>query len=142
MLITAQLRHIDAKEFSLEGRFTATWGNHTGDFVVIRLPSNVGGSRVWLRCKCGRTVKRLYFYGQWLRCRHCLRLGYQSQLVDGYTRQVWREDRLRKLLPCGARRPKGMHRATYYRIKAAILDAQEKQNDFLLIRFARLMGLR
>ena len=142
MLTTGQLRYIDAKQCPDEGTLTAQWSSHSATFYAIRLPANVGGTRLWLRCACGQTVKRLYFYKQWLRCRHCLRLGYQSQLVDGHTRACWREEKLRKLLPCGARRPKGMHRTTYWRIQAAIRHAQELQDYYFcamvapfLIRF-------
>ncbi len=133
MLITEQLQHIDAKVFSLEGSRIADWNGYSATFEFVRLPSNVGGSQLWLHCACGRTVKRLYFYRAWLRCRHCLQLGYQSQLVDGYTRQIWREDRLRKLLPCGARRPKGMHLKTYRRIREAIRNAQEMQDYYFCL---------
>lgn len=130
MVIVEQLRFIDAG-LCKNGPGTYYFNGH--EATVINRASNVGGSRLWLRCACGRTVKRLYFYGKWLRCRHCLRLGYQSQLVDVYTRQIWREEKLRKLLPCGARRPKGMHRATYRRIKAMIRDAQELQDCYFSV---------
>lgn len=142
MLTTAHLQRINVKQFRSEGTMNATWGKHSGTFNIVRRPSNVGGSRLWLQCACGRTVKHLYHYQQWMRCRHCFNLAYQCQTVDMYTRAQWQVDKLRKRLPCGARRPKGMHLKTFRNIKAAIHNAEEKQDDYLLLRFGRRMGLK
>lgn len=139
MLTTGQLRYIDAKQLPGCGTATITSGATPYTFTAVWKPSNVGKRRLWMRCACGRAVKRLYLYEKWLRCRHCLRLGYQSQLVDGHTRQIWREDKLRKMLPCGARRPKGMHRTTYRRIKAAIQVANYMQDYYFCQLAARFL---
>ncbi|MBK6321284.1 hypothetical protein [Candidatus Aalborgicola defluviihabitans] len=89
-------------------------------------PCQLGGARQWFTCpSCGKRVAVLYGPGKYFACRRCCGLGYASQkegLGDRSSRQA---DKIRNRLGWQAGilngeggRPKGMHWATYRRLKA------------------------
>lgn len=87
-----------------------------------------GGVRLWFLCPaCDRRVVALYGSGRLFLCRHCNKLTYASQQERIADRMMRKARRLRNRLRAGAStglipRPKGMHRATYYRL---LYDAQK-----------------
>ncbi|WP_216597714.1 hypothetical protein [Loktanella sp. 3ANDIMAR09] len=89
-------------------------------------PCHLGGTRAWFLCPargCGRRVATLYG-GAVFACRHCHGLAYPSENESARDRAARRADKLRERLgwPVGIfngsnwGRPKGMHRATYWRL--------------------------
>lgn len=111
-------------------------------------PCTYGGARPWFLCPgeveedgkkkpCRRRVAVLYHATcpNVFRCRHCLNLAYPSQKerLDGRPFRRAKKKRLRigGLLLAGncldpiPDRPKGMHRKTYERIRAAIERDEE-----------------
>jgi hypothetical protein len=139
-MLTSQLPHIPADSFPREGSYGVTLAGQHVVLTVERRPSNVGGSRLWLLCNCGRGVQKLYLYRGCLYCRNCLRLSYPSQAIDGFDRMERRLYELRKLLRCGARRPQGMHRKTFRRIKSMIEETQDRQDLYWFQRVRGLLG--
>lgn len=96
---------------------------------LVRLawtPCNFGGKRPWFLCPslgCWRRVATLYA-GEVFACRTCHRLVYETQRLAGDRRAVRRAERIRIRLGGGGdvaagfpRRPKGMHRRTYERLR-------------------------
>lgn len=97
-----------------------------------------GGSRPWFRCVCssgdrycGKRVAKLYGAGKLFACRHCYRLGYQSQLERGPGIPLHAANKLRtklggdpgmaSLIP---NKPKGMHWRTYNAAVRRIWDLE------------------
>ena len=89
-------------------------------------PCQYGGKRVWWLCPmggCGRRVAVLYSSAMFA-CRHCQQRAYQSQRESREDLDARRINKLRTRLgwkagifhPAGGR-PKGMHWATYWRLK-------------------------
>ena len=87
-----------------------------------------GGSRPWFICPatgCGRRVAKLYLGGSGVfACRHCYRLAYDCQRETADDRATRRAETIRQRLGWEAgilnfpgRRPKGMHRRTFERLK-------------------------
>lgn len=85
-----------------------------------------GGERVWWLCPmpgCGRRVAVLYG-GAMFACRHCHQRAYQSQRESREDLEARRINKVRARLgwkagifnPAGGK-PKGMHWATYWRLK-------------------------
>ena len=100
---------------------------------LIRLsttPCNYGGTRRWFVCPdhpFGKRVAVLYWGGKHFRCRHCCGLAYTSQREDRKYRALRRLLKLRKRLgitgPSDSpvpRKPEGMRKATYARLKQKI----------------------
>lgn len=79
-------------------------------------PCNYGGGRRWFLCPhCGRRCGVLYM-GYSVACRRCLNLVYPCQ-ADRYKRGwclYWKI--LEKIGGVHGKRPKGMHRETFYRL--------------------------
>ena len=115
-----------------------------GESVVQRVPilhtaCNYGGARTWFGCPCcGRRVAVLFLAGGRFRCRHCGRVAYGSQSDDASGR-AWRQQAKAeaKLNPDGSK-PKGMRWATYARLRAVILDCEERRDNELTAAALRL----
>lgn len=92
---------------------------------------NYGGRRPWWRCPvCGVRVAILYGAARFL-CRRCSALAYPSQNENEGDRALRRANKIRARL--GGRpgmlnafppRPKGMHHATYRRLRWEVEDAE------------------
>ena len=90
-------------------------------------PCNYGGQRPWWHCPalgCGRRVAVLYG-GKVYACRHCHKLAYRTQREQDHDRAGSKADKLRDRLKWEAGilngnggKPKGMHWATFLRLKA------------------------
>lgn len=102
----------------------------TGEVVEQRVqtqtsPCHLGGERHWFTCpKCGKRVAVLYAPGQYFACRQCGGLGYATQKEGVGDRASSKADKIRKRLGWQAGilngdggKPKGMHWATYQRLK-------------------------
>ena len=84
-----------------------------------------GGLRAWFRCPamgCGRRVAILYM-GSIFACRHCYRLGYDSQLLSASDRDLNNARAIRMRLGGTMNlcepypdKPTGMHWRTYLRL--------------------------
>ncbi|HET8629898.1 MAG TPA: hypothetical protein VFL91_20955, partial [Thermomicrobiales bacterium] len=91
-----------------------------------------GGRRPWFVCPgCGRRAAVLYLGGAGWRCRRCERLVYRSQRQGQHDRALTKARRLRARLGGGAGplapfppRPRGMHRATYARLRREAAAAE------------------
>lgn len=104
------------------------------------------GCRPWFLCpRCSRRIAKLYLLGRRFMCRQCTGLAYASQqetLLDRATRRAFK---LRKRLGDDGgigdpvwRKPKGMHRATFERLRARI----ERQDEIAERTFSlRAMSL-
>jgi hypothetical protein len=101
---------------------------------------HLGGARPWFRCNasvgarpCGRRVAKLYLRGHVFACRQCCGLAYASQSENRRYRAISRVQKLRmrlggspNLLERFPKRPRGMHRMTYYRLSAKAMAAHER----------------
>jgi hypothetical protein len=101
---------------------------------------HLGGARRWFRCNasiggrlCGRRVAKLYLRGHVFACRQCCGLAYASQSENPRYRAISRVQKLRMRLGGSAnllerfpKRPRGMHRMTYYRLSAKAMAAHER----------------
>lgn len=106
-----------------------------------RTACTFGGARPWFLCpQCGRAVAVLYLGGLKFSCRHCLGLRYSSQAETKMDRCRRHQGKLEvKLGPYGAK-PKGMHAATWMRIRKEILLC-ETERTALMMRQLKLMGV-
>ncbi|WP_243302373.1 hypothetical protein [Geothrix oryzisoli] len=98
----------------------------TASVPLVWSRCTLGGERPWFLCPavgCGRRVAILYC-GANLLCRRCLGLAYPSQREAAPARAHRRATRIRQRIEGrggnvgGAipKKPKGMHRATFYRL--------------------------
>jgi hypothetical protein len=99
---------------------------------IVWTMCNLGGCRPWFRCIvysgsrcCGRRAAILYAAGDLYACRHCYGLAYLSQRESPRFRNISRSRKIRMRLGgvedlCAPFPPKphGMHRSTYYRLRA------------------------
>lgn len=103
----------------------------TGEVVEQRVytqstPCHLGGQRHWFTCpKCDKRVAVLYAPGRYFACRHCGGLGYATQKEGVGDRASSKADKIRKrmgwqagILNDPGGKPKGMHWATYQRLKS------------------------
>lgn len=105
----------------------------TQHITELRTACNYGGSRSWFACpRCRRRVGVLFLRGAvGFVCRQCGGVAYGSQSDDEVGR-TWRkqrkaEDRLTE----GCLRPKGMHRTTWRKLMAIILECEERRENAL-----------
>lgn len=107
---------------------------------------NYGGLRHWFSCPCcGRRCAVLYL-GKRVACRKCYRLKYPSQSDDA-TGKLWRKKR-RLAARIGSdgtdwewtQKPRGMHQATFQRIRGELAEMDSGLNALLCAAAARLLG--
>jgi hypothetical protein len=130
------------------------WTPVTEAVSVDVVPCRFGGARPFFVCPgrtngrhCGRRVLKLYMRGSYFLCRHCARLGYQSQLEHSFGRALQQANRIRMKLggnPGMAspfpEKPKGMHWRTYERLERQVWETEAVADAHLIYRFQRLMG--
>jgi hypothetical protein len=103
------------------------WEDVAERVPLVRTAQPLGGERQWLACPaCGRRCLVLHG-GRRFRCRCCLGVPYGSQHEAPHYRLMHRAQAIRERLG-GAEyaslampfppKPKGMHRATYRRLRA------------------------
>jgi hypothetical protein len=125
---------------------------------LVRTRCHLGGTRPWLLCSapvggrpCGRRMAKLYLRGQVFACRQCSGLAYASQSENPRYRAIGRAQKLRMRLGGSAnllerfpKRPRGMHRLTYYRLSAKAMAAHERlialELDYMRQRYPGLLS--
>ena len=129
---------------------TANCGGREQHIATAWTPCTLGGQRLWFQCGyCARRVLRLYVIGRVFACRHCHRLGYESQLETPHQRGSGRAQKIRRRLAGGAddpfmafpARPRGMHQETYERWRRVHDDAEER-SAMGLMNFVERLGRR
>ena len=119
------------------------WATVTEHLEVTWSACRYGGTRPYLVCPtCSRPAVKLYVMGQ-TRCRECHGLVYETQRVSGgqIDRRIdqlqRRADRIKVMLggePGMFRfppRPKGMHKATYERLRDIAWAADCEADDII-----------
>jgi hypothetical protein len=120
---------------------------------------HLSGARPWFRCVayvggrlCGRRVAKLYKRDAAVfACRHCCGLAYASQQEIPRYRAISRVQKLRMRLGGSAnllepfpKKPRGMHRLTYYRLFHKAMAAQERsialESDYLRRHYPGLLS--
>jgi hypothetical protein len=96
----------------------------------------LGGRRPWFRCRCGRRVAILYDFRELFECRQCCGLAYESQSQSPTFRSISRAHAIRDRLGGDPdvfsffpKKPPGMHRRTYHRLRARGLAADRRTID-------------
>lgn len=96
----------------------------------------LGGRRPWFRCRCGRRVAILYDFRELFECRQCCGLAYESQSQSPTFRSISRAHAIRDRLGGNPdvfsffpKKPPGMHRRTYHRLRARGLAADRRTID-------------
>lgn len=117
------------------------------DYIVqiVWSPCNYGGKRPYFICPgsvndipCNRRVVKLYrpLYSHYFLCRHCLDLTYPSCNESGDTHYTARRrtERIARKLGIAEpmdvytmRRPKGMHRKTFEKLKSGVQKAHDNE---------------
>jgi hypothetical protein len=107
--------------------YSEDWKSEEYPVFLDRTRCNYGGERAWFLCPargCSRRVAVLYG-GSIFACRHCNRLGYDSQREHAYQRALTRAQKIRSRLEGSGSmadsfpdKPKGMHWRTYRHLVA------------------------
>lgn len=122
---------IEAPDFGIVVHELIAW-----PVFIVTTPLHFGGHRRWMCCpECDSRRQALYVDGSRLACRGCIGLRYESQHENKLYRALRAADRMRELLgwkpgilnPLGPK-PKGMHWATYWRLRGRV----EAQTDAIL----------
>ena len=106
-------------------------------------PCNYGGTRQWFACPCCGGRCAVLYLGERVACRKCYQLQYPSQ-SDDVTDATWRKQRKLEAKLGGAnywRKPKGMHQATFDRIRAEIIDLEAKREEYMIVKWGHLLRL-
>jgi hypothetical protein len=138
---------VEADTLRLSYRYEFTNGARDIEsrIALTRTPCHLGGSRVWFGCPwCGQRAAILYLWGQ-PSCRTCARMAYASQSEDAIGRSWRRTHKLQARLTGGTgewdyRRPKGMRRATFERLRHAYWH-EEEVRDMALAAFMARHGM-
>jgi hypothetical protein len=95
-------------------------------------PCNYTGRRPWFICpmpECERRVALLYLHGMNFMCRDCAGLSYGCRQLDRPNRAILHAGKIRMKLGGSPTvtdpfppRPKGMHRTTYARLNAKVVE--------------------
>lgn len=122
---------IDAPDFGIVVCGLKEWS-----VLIVTTSLHFGGYRRWMCCpECDSRRQALYVDGKRLACRVCIGLRYASQHENDRDRAIRTTDRLRESLgwkpgilnPMGPK-PRGMHWATYWRLREQV----EVQTDAIL----------
>lgn len=106
-------------------RSTGDWQDINEFIPLVDTATAFGGTRKWFKCLSCGTRCRILYGGSHFRCRRCYRLKYESQYENAIERACSQAHDIRKRLgQVGSldelfpEKPKGMHWATYDRLKA------------------------
>ena len=133
-------------------RNAGEWEDVEQPTPVVWVPCRFGGKRPYFVCPgivngiaCHRRVSKLYGAGLYFLCRNCYRLTYVSQREDRFDRALNRANKIRMRLggqPGMAssfpKKPKGMYRRTYDRLRNEVYEAEMQADDKLALVLARL----
>jgi hypothetical protein len=120
---------------------------------IVCVPCRFGGARPYFICpgvvngiSCGRRVAKLHGPGRYFLCRHCYRLAHASQSESGRDRALRRADKIRQRLGGDAdmaasfpKKPKGMWRRTYERMRKEAFEAEIHADEAFAIMAGRLL---
>ncbi|WP_374433548.1 hypothetical protein [Inhella sp.] len=128
---------------ALHLRFAVNGRNASHSIGLTFTACPFGGERPWFACPgCCRRVAVVYLRGAGpFRCRQCNQLAYASQSMDAMDRAWKKQQRIeRKLNPKGGK-PKGMHWATFERLRDLIADCDMQREAALALAFDKLLML-
>jgi hypothetical protein len=123
--------------------FDEEWKTVNQTIWFDETPCNYDGTRKWFSCPgCDQRVAVLYLVNTPFACRHCNRLSYASQ-GEGYLDRMTRKiDKISKkpdaneyIVDGDLWKPKGMQWKTFYRLKMAEINADDRWKNALLARF-------
>lgn len=116
------------------------WRDESIPIHLAKTPCYFGKFRSWFICPhCGRQTATLYLAsGKWF-CRKSLRLAYASQSEDQLDRLHRKKSKLEAKLN-DHQKPKGMHTATYEKIKEQWINAEMAWDEGFAIRAAKISG--
>ena len=121
---------------------------------IVRVPCPFGGARPYFICPgvvngiaCGRRVAKLHSPGRYFLCRHCYRLAHASQSEGQWDRTLRRANKIKQRLggdPGMAapfpKKPKGMWRRTYERLRDECFDAEMRADEAFAVHAERLFA--
>ena len=117
------------------------WQDRRQYIYLAHTECNYGGTRPWFICpECSSRVGVLYSRGLFL-CRHCSRVAYSSKSENLLDRMLRKANKIRDRLGADyglnkpIRRPKGMHRNKFWRLKDTV---QALETHALIVRFKML----
>jgi hypothetical protein len=131
------------------------WQSVNQQVPIQWTPCRFGGERPWFICAvhangvyCGRRVAKLYDVGKLFACRHCYRLGYQSQRGDRMDQAHHRLKRLHEKLGADyddpemppPPKPKWMRWKTYSGIADQIEVGQDRLDHVFTIGAQRFIA--
>ena len=113
----------------------------SAEVEIVRQPCNYGGFRLWFVCPhCGRRVGAIVA-DDVVGCRHCLRLGYQSERDGRLDRLLNKRRKIESRIGAWLIRPKGMHKTTFSELRRqyAVVERQltALTEDFVMKQEAR-----
>ncbi|MEI6724143.1 MAG: hypothetical protein WCO67_25555 [Betaproteobacteria bacterium] len=129
------------------------WDDVSETVRVVRAACTLGGSRPYFICPgivngraCARRVAKLHGHDRYFLCRQCYGLGHASQGETARDRTLRRANRIRQRLggdPGLAapfpKRPKGMWRRTYQRLRERAFEAEIAAEDAFSDHVEQLM---
>lgn len=125
-------------------------GNPVQETVWLdKTPCHYGGNRTWFLCPhCGKRSGVLYLAGERFVCRKCSGFHYASQSENEYDRAARAARKIRKQLDGDdslelpiVRKPKGMHRKTFDRLRQKDEVLTDKVNEELFRVMQNLVGI-
>jgi hypothetical protein len=130
------------------------WEDITETVRIVRVACRFGGTRPYFICPgmvngiaCGRRVAKIHGPGRYFLCRHCDCLTHASQSEGTLERMYRRANKIRQRLggdPGMAmpfpKRPKGMWRRTYGRLRKLAFKAEMQADEVFEIEAARLLA--
>ena len=132
-------RQLTTDKFSMEYRGSEWPEDRPAQRVHVRWTHcYFGGMRPWLVCPCGKRVAKLYpGFGQYLGCRNCVYLTYQSQLRSQKGRVYRKAEEIRWQLWDNGRpgvdplpnRPYRMHRKRFAELLTSLANIERVLTD-------------
>jgi hypothetical protein len=119
------------------------WQDIAESVRILRVACRYGGTRPYFECPgvvngraCGRRVTKLYGHGRYFLCRHCYRLVYASQSEGELDRALRRANTIKQrlggepgLAHSFPRRPRGMWRRTYERLRDQTFEIEMRAEE-------------
>jgi hypothetical protein len=124
-------------EVSIDNLKIYSEGYKAYSLAIEVVPCGFGGERYFVRCRCGRRYKILYFALQCILCRRCFGLKYFSQRLAPNDRYLEMKDKIEEKFKKrkggwdGYKRPYYMHKKTYSRLSSKAIDYESKAIDYM-----------